>query len=233
MEEAYLRELVHFNQCELVFSLKIEPEWFGKSIQEEIRSVRQATDTVQSLVDHTSNKIIKLLKDVTEQEIEAKSVNVSLTIKDQNVIGDTPCKLLIAGDSKHLVLKVLDQHWKVVLNAPLVQLLILPFVFYVDYSTRAKKFKTLFTIKELCEFAWYRSLDKQTWSEVGKDFFYKPAKGDLNSYLKLRCVPKNKTDTGPVVEVVSETPVIEMPALPRCPFEDRQKHTKSYLSRDK
>lgn len=233
MEEAFLRELVHFNQCELVFLLKIEPGRFGKSIQEEIRSVRQATDTVQSLLDHTSNKILKLIKDVTEKEIEAESVNISLRIKDQKVIGDTPCKLLVGGDSKHLVLQVFDQHLKVVLNAPLVQILILPFVFYVDYSTRARKFKTLFTIKELCEFVWYRSLDKQNWLEVGKDFFYKPVKGDLNSYLKLKCVPKNKTDTGPVVEVVSETPVIEMPPLPHCPFEDRQKHTRSYLSRDK
>ncbi|KAK4879322.1 hypothetical protein RN001_007468 [Aquatica leii] len=227
MEKAHLRKLRHSNQCELVFPLRILNENLEVIVEAEIRAVRSCTDVIESLLAHTERKVTKILRTRNIQNI---NVQTSLTVNDINVKGDINCKDFIDNPKKNIVFSIINQQFEVVLNAPLIQELALPKTIHVNYEFQPIKCKSIYTDKDLCDFIWYSSLDGQSWVEIGNKFKYKPTINDLNKYLKLKCVPKNRDEEGPPFVVVSQSTVLEMSQVPVCPFDDRHTYTKTFLT---
>lgn len=226
MERAYFRELKYSNQCELVFPLKITNEKSETIIDQEIQSVRQRTDNIHSLLEHTVNKIKKILEQAKNINLE---INISLTQNGKDILGTTPCATVIST-YKDVMFTICKQTFKLIMNAPLVQSATLPVILYVNYSVQPIRFKTLNAEKNLSEYSWYTSPDKLTWTKVGSTYKYMPTENDINKFLKFQCIPKNSNAEGPVFEIISDMPTEEMGALPKCPFEKRHEHTKTKLS---
>ncbi|KAF2895426.1 hypothetical protein ILUMI_10748 [Ignelater luminosus] len=226
MGRAYFRELKYSNQCELVFPLKITNDKSETIIEQEIRSVRQRTDNIHSLLEHTVNKIKKILEQTQNATIE---INISLTQNGNDIPGNTPCATVIST-YKDVVFTICKQTFKLIMNAPLVQSATLPVILYINYPVQPIRFKTLNAEKDLSEFSWYTSSDKLTWTKVGTTYKYTPTANDLDKFLKFQCIAKNCSAEGPVFEIISDMPIEEMGALPKCPFEKRHEHTQTRLS---
>ncbi|XP_976374.3 2',5'-phosphodiesterase 12 [Tribolium castaneum] len=232
---AYLREFEAKNQCELLFDLTVELPKIGV-LQEEVRAVRRITDTVESLLQHIINKLelsIKKLKKQAQIEHEDEvQVNISL----KNALTEKPIKPkmvlknLINARMSNVEFQIFDQRYVVVINAPLVRDMKLPQVLYANYEVQPSQLFILFGEKSSSKFTWLKSRDKSTWVQVANTFRYKPSEEDVGHYLKLICVPCCSVLTGPAVEVVSDSRVVEMGELPTCPFEKRHEFTTTQLA---
>lgn len=229
---AYIRALQATNQCELTFHFK--DTIHGTALNEEIKAVRQITDTVASLLLHTQNKLIKLskVKSVNaEGETEEVVTKVPMRLEENNVqIDDEVVLKDIIETGKVDTFYVLQQRFSVEVNAPLVQLAVLPTVFYAKAIVQPIKFRYLYTSRTISIYEWYKSLDKKNWEKVGDKFTYKIKASDINYYIKFRCVPKSVHCSGPPYEVISESTVKALPGLPKCPFEERHKQTPKKLT---
>lgn len=230
---AYFRALDATNQCELTFTLNLPG--INTNVT-EVKAVRQITDTVDSLLTHIQKKVKKLIQmknnptlSNNDNDQHHMPIPVVLTENGQDINGDVICKTLIQTH-KYLEFTILHQIFRVIVNAPLVQLITLPVVIYADCMIQPTRCKTVYTRRDLSTCEWYKSTDFNTWIKVGSNFTYKTKKTDLNCYLKFHFLPRNKHVEGPMYEITSETTVQALPPLPDCPFETRQKYTKTKLT---
>lgn len=230
LPSAYLRKLHFTHQCELVFHLNDTVD--GVSINEEIKVLRQVTDTVGSMLQHIKNKLKKMVRSSFGHKLneEDETIDISLWSDDNkrkiedNVVLD---KLFL---NKVYIFCILRQKFMVLVNTPLVQIATLPSVMFTKSAIQPTKLKTLYSDKKYCIYEWYRSIDKENWEKVGGKFMYCSKATDLDHYLKFRCVPKSRNSSGTAYEVVSESTVKALPDVPKCPFEDRHKHTPTKLT---
>ena len=226
---AYLREFATTNQCELMFALNLHVEGVGL-LQEEVRAVRQVTDTVESLLQHIVNKIRKSVKNLKENAAENSDSDLKVPISltngfTENIRGKTVLKNLINSNIGAIRFQIFDQSYFVVINAPLVKEIKLPLILYAHFTVQASKLFCLFTDHSSSQFSWFKSKDKENWTQVATTSKYKIKHDDIDHYLKLVCVPCNSVLTGPSAEAISENKVELIGDLPTCPFEERHKFT--------
>ncbi|KAF5270457.1 hypothetical protein FQA39_LY08335 [Lamprigera yunnana] len=226
MGKAYLRELKHRNQCELVFKLKLVHTKSRVLINEEIHCHRPCTDVIKSLLVQTERKIVNILKMKKISDIIAVA---SLTVNGVDVKGDVKCKEFMDTPKKNIIFTIAKQSFEVIINAPLVKELLLPKVIFVNHLHEPIKFRCIYATKHLSEFIWYSSSDKVLWTIVQKSFEYKPTMHKLGKYLKLKCIPKNSEAEGPTFAVICETPVAEISLPAKCPFNERHLYTNTWL----
>ncbi|RZC38018.1 hypothetical protein BDFB_005507 [Asbolus verrucosus] len=239
-EIAYLREFVSIKQCELMFPLKVQLDNVGL-LQEEVRAVRQATDTVGSLLQHIVNKINKSIKKLkTKQntcENEESEVEIKLALKNGQTQKPLKSKMvlknLITSNMKDVEFSIFNQRYTVLINAPFVKEIKLPVILYSNFSVQASRCHVLFAENNASKFSWYKSKDKENWTKVADSYRYKTVDDDVGHYLKLICVPCNNVLKGPPAEVISENKVEKIGDLPSCPFEKRHKYTSQKLDDDK
>ncbi|KAJ8983340.1 hypothetical protein NQ317_003145 [Molorchus minor] len=226
---AYFRDFENGDQCELQFLINTDIPGIGL-VKEEIKSVRRRTDTISSLIQHTKNKLQLLLNNKTENK-ENREVEIVVSLKR----GDKPCKddLVLKNfieslvNTPNVILKVFDQEYKVIRNAPQVRQLQLPPILYANFSIQPNKFRR----EKSVAIFWYKSKDKITWDCIGKEFTQLLTEDHLNHYIKLVCVPGHSGLKGPKAEVISESVVELVGDLPVCPFEKRHQYTRTKLSR--
>lgn len=227
---AYLRSLHLTNQCELTFHLCDTIN--GIDLNEEIKALRTITDTVGSLLQHIKNKLNKLIK--TKKNTETYTpVEIPLRLEYQNKVleSDEVLQDIIKHNTVH-VFHILNERFKVIVNAPLIQVAVLPAVLFRKSIVQPVQFEGLLTAKHVCEHEWYSSVDKEVWVKVGDKYTYKIRDEDVGRYLKFRCIPKSfKGVVGPAYEVVSEGVVLTVPPVPKkCPFHARHQYTPTKLT---
>ncbi|KAJ8972792.1 hypothetical protein NQ314_000028 [Rhamnusium bicolor] len=234
---AYFRELNHSDQCELHFFINTEVPIFG-IVKEEIKAVRQRTDTVSSLRQHIKNKLQKIFqekfdfKDTDKEYQQANDIIVSLKRGNKNIKNTLVLKNFINAleEDGNVIFQVFDQKFTVLLNAPLVKQMQLPQILYANFTIQPIKFHAIFTNNNDSLFYWHKSTNKVTWEQVGKGFKYLIKEEDVDHYLKLVCIPLNIMKVkGPTGEVISQNKVEMMGTLPACPFEKRHEFTKKKL----
>jgi 2',5'-phosphodiesterase len=235
-ETAYLRELTATKQCELMFALKVDIESLG-TLQEEVRAVRQLTDTVESLLQHIMNKIKHSIKVMKEQrsDCENKEVKINITLKKSSSRKHINPKMVLhdlINSTRNMEFQVFTQRFFVVVNAPLVKEMKLPLILYCNYSVQPIRLSMLFAENSVCQYSWYKSEDKLNWTKVANTYKYTIDDADIGHYLKLVCVPCNSILTGPPAEIVSENKVERMGTLPTCPFEERHRFTTEKLDKN-
>lgn len=233
---AYLRSLDRTNQCDLTFWLTITHRKYG-SLNEEIKSVRQITDNVESLLTHTKNKIIKLFQDkedvcVFPEEL-AVEMNISLTRNEQDFEASMICKELFLYKNK-IKFNIFGITYRIIVNAPLVFQLTIPKFIFVSTCIKPVRLKGIHLYRGLCKYKWSRSKDLQNWTDVFYEESYDITEEDLNCYLKLTLTPYSKDRTpGEVVEVVSENTVDVLPEIPEnnMYIDYRNQYTEHKLTR--
>lgn len=236
---AYFRELTHTHQFELIFNIDTEIPKLG-AFKEEMKAVRGITDNVGSLLQHTKNKILKILKDSHQSNENINDIlndnyqiPVSLKTNKKHVKNNMD---LIALHKNLLrehfyILEVFNQSYIILPNAPLIKQVKLPPVLYTNSCIQPIKFSAIFTENQKSLFIWYKSKDKVDWTEVGKGYYYKTSQSDIGFYLKLFCKPINKMGIwGPPADCLSDVTVQKMGSIPLCPFENRQKFTRNKLT---
>lgn len=242
---AYLREFLDNTQCELNFYLKVEIEnetTRGFLFEEEIKAVRQSTDTVGSLLQHLANKINKSVKTKNEQggnantdETQNLQIYISLKKTSTNKKVDDNMVLinLIKAKLSDLELTVFNEKYKVEINSPLVKDIQLPQALFANFSVQPSKLHMIFTEHFANEFSWYISKDKENWVHKADTYRYDITEQDIGYYLKLRCVPGNLIGKGPPAEAISENTIEHIGNIPSCPFELRHKYTMQKAVKDK
>ncbi|KAF5285475.1 hypothetical protein FQR65_LT13238 [Abscondita terminalis] len=227
MGKAYLRPLNETGQFQISFQYSNS----SSRINRQFNFCRQLDETVSSFLNRVTTNVEKVLnKKKTKQKLEATtssevSVDVKLLENKVPVSLERTCRdVFIQNTSNELVLFVLDNEYLIILNSPWVNSITLPKSIMANFPVYPAKFEADLTDKSLSEFNWFKSENKQDWSLVGKEFIYTPINEDINSYLKLTCLPKNNKTVGPLVEVVSDVKIEASPGY--CPFETRHQFTK-------
>lgn len=221
---AYFREYPS-GQCELVFDLKKNFQ-FGV-LDQEVVAKRQASDNVESLLNHIVNKIKKSIKDIKEDA----DIEIDISLKDavrNNNIKPTTILTNLARTAINLEFSFFKQRFLVLINVPFVKEIKLPELIYSNYDVSPSKFIVLFADRSKCQFSWFKSTNKNDWESLpARQSRYRVVEDDIGCYLMLKCVPCNDTMTGQEVEVVSANVVEKMRDIPNCPFEERHKHIDS------
>lgn len=224
MLKAYFRHKDR-DQCELCFKLKYKNDVVN--LNEDICAVRQATDSVFSLLYHIQNKINKTLQIQCEDKDIYLDIPICLKRNAKPVKPETILASLLQVRGELLVFELFDQFYHVIPNAPLIKYAKLPPVLYTNCSIAPVKFSTVNTDRSSSQYRWYKSMNQKNWTKVGDHFRYKTQLEDIGYYLKLVCIPKNCwNQKGPVCELISEKVVQAMLDLPECPFEKRHQYTK-------
>lgn len=232
MDKAYLR---HSNGTfDITFHLassefKVNRRFnFTRKLEEPISSF---LSRINANVEKVVNKKIKKKK--TDTQLENTEYKVSACLLQNNTVidDDTLCGNVFQEDGNDTILKVLDKNYLVVINAPYINAITLPNSILANFPVYPGKFEAVYTIKELCEFVWFVSKNKETWRKVGTGFMYSPINTDINCYLKLMCTPKNEKTEGPIVEIIADVAVDASPG--ECPFEHRHMFTREKCNNSK
>lgn len=137
-------------------------------------------------------------------------------------------------DEREILLKVLDDDFRIDLNSPTVLAVSLPQSILAGFFVYPSKLEMVFTDKERSEFQWYRgkmpksnNAQQIEWIPAGTGYSYMAKPEDVGHHLKFSCVPKNELKAGPLAEVISGTQVQAGPG--QCPFEVRHLFTQNKL----
>ncbi|XP_053973801.1 2',5'-phosphodiesterase 12 [Hylaeus volcanicus] len=179
-----------------------------KKLNKRMKIKRKDTEVVDDIMSTLNNKTIKLIKD------------------DSTLDGELPCKSILE-DASNIKLVLFGTEYVLKQNVPFVTAINLPTSILIGFPTYPSKFQSVYVDKLKSTFNWYRK-EKDKWIHVGEGYLYVPDASNIGHKLKITCVPRNDTQVGPIIEVVSLNPVEAGPGP--CPFEDRHAFTRSKLS---
>lgn len=171
---------------------------------------------------------------VKEDYVESGDIAL---LRNEDVIDlDVPCQTLFENPSQ-ITLRVFGTPYKIKVNVPWITSMGLPGSILAGFPVYPADFEAVHTDKTISQFIWYRNCSKATtasqvyqnaWEEVGKGYLYTPTVSDIDCRLKLRCVPANQEQTGPIMEAESPNTVEAGPG--QCPFETRHVFTREKLT---
>lgn len=225
MDKAYLRHAMDNDTFQLTFQY-VNPDL---KVNRQFNFCRQLAEPVRSFLERVNANVEKIVlkrnkkKKTNPDDSELPTINASLVLNNAEVNGDIRCKDVFNPDN-HVILKVLNHEYSVIVNSPWIENLTLPNSILANFPVYPSKFEAVYTDKKLSEFIWFKSKDKKEWFQTGKGFVYIPSNEDINQYLKLNCIPKNEHNEGPLVEIVSEVKAQASPG--ECPFDLRHEYTK-------
>ncbi|XP_070815084.1 2',5'-phosphodiesterase 12 [Chaetodon trifascialis] len=134
------------------------------------------------------------------------------------------------------VLQVGDVKFSVQVNAPTFTTAELPVSLLAGFPV-CPSLKVEFGNLQDCEFRWFKESapksspeaagedpgQDDSWTEVGRERVYVPSNQDIGCRLKLRCMPKDGSRSGPAKELVSVVAVEAGPGV--CTFDNRHAYT--------
>lgn len=227
MDKAYLR---HSNGT---FDISFHLIHSGFNVDRRFNFSRKLDEPVSSFLTRVNANVEKVVNkkkkkkknEYSVMESEEHKVTASL-LQENSVINDEVlCETVFKDNNKNVYLRVLDKDYLIIINAPYINTISLPNSILANFPVYPSKFEAVFAKKSLCEFIWYVSNNKKSWNKAGEGFIYIPSNADINSHLKLTCIPKNEVSEGPIVEVIADVAVDASPG--ECPFEYRHMFTKN------
>ncbi|KAF5270458.1 hypothetical protein FQA39_LY08336 [Lamprigera yunnana] len=225
MDKAYLRKIKDTDQFEISFHYSDSTT----SINRQFNFCRNLNETIAAFLNRITINVEKVLnkkkaKKKSNTDLQNIVVNVQLLENTELVNGERTCKeLFVENVANELILSVLNKEYAIVINSPWINTLQLPKSIMANFPVYPSKFEADLIDKNLSEFMWFKSNNKNDWILVGSKFIYIPNNSDVQDYLKITCLPRNENAVGPIVEVISDIPVEASPGY--CPFETRHKFT--------
>lgn len=256
MNVVYFRQLPGEDQCAICFHLaseryRIDKVFnFSRNLTENIdASLERMRTNIEKEVKKKTNKKKKNKIAPVEESAEAGSSKddqelpkVSVRFFDeerkQDVQNMAISELLTKiRDEERILLKILDDDFRIDFNSPVVQSLNLPQSILAGFYVYPSKLELLFADRRQSEFQWYRgkmpksnNAQQIEWSPVGSGFSYMAKPDDVGCHLKVVCVPKNSVKAGPPTEIISSCEVQAGPG--QCPFDIRHLFTQKKLTND-
>lgn len=228
MDKAYYRQKDNEH-----FQFNFEYNNTELNVNRQFNFSRQLTETVGTFLNRININVEKaLIKKIkrkkkknienADNEIIEPEISSNILLDNSEVNSEILCKDLFKLQNK-LILKVLEKSYIVVINSPWIDGAALPDAILARFPVYPSRFESVNTDKKLSEFIWFKSKDKIDWTRIGEGFIHMPANEDIDTYLKLHCIPRNEHTEGPTVELVSDITVQADPGY--CPFETRHKFT--------
>ena len=201
--------------------------------------LKRLDSNLSSVIDKKKRKKAKKSKEPIEESIKIDNVQagmISLKRKNNKIELDVLCKTLLENPSD-VTLHVFGTPYQLKVNVPWVTNMGLPDSILAGFPTYPSEFEAMNVDKNKSVFTWYRNFTEKSlnlahyetaWEEISNGFLYTPTTEDINATLKLRCVPMNEDQTGPMIETESTAKVEAGPGA--CPFEVRHAFTQDKLS---
>ncbi|XP_034187530.1 2',5'-phosphodiesterase 12 [Osmia lignaria lignaria] len=201
---------------------------FHRSVDEPINNFLQRIDmNIKSYIIKKSKRKNKKAVNLEANVMDnIKENNIKFMLNDCVLNGSLTCQTILENSSE-IKLIIFGEEYIVKHNVPFVTKMELPLSILIDFPIYPSKFETMNVNKSLSTFNWYKHENNQ-WVHVGEGFLYTPNKSDLGCKLKVTCIPRNTTQIGPTIEIVSSDIVQPGPGL--CPFDTRHAFTKNKLS---
>lgn len=222
MDKAYLRHGIENSETfELTFhytnpDLKVDRQFnFSRRLSEPVSSFLER-------VNANVEKVLKKKRKKINDEQYPEQIGASLIVNNAKIDGEIECGAAFKPEND-VILKVLENQYKIIINAPWIESIALPKSILANFPVYPSKFESIYTNKKLSVFTWYKSDNKSAWIEAANGFIYMPRNEDINLFLKLTCIPKNEANEGPAIEVVSDIAVQASPG--ECPFDLRHRFT--------
>ncbi|XP_045511481.1 2',5'-phosphodiesterase 12 [Colias croceus] len=236
INKCYFRHIEHEDKVDIAFLFNV------KNTLRQFNLSRKSSEGVQSLCTRIGTNVQKVVNKKVKKKAQSEESNIPVQILDekQNAVPDmyTCIQLFQLGPLK---IKISDQFYDLVFNAPWVINFNLPKCILVGFPVYPENLETKYADKSISIFNWYRAKDVNengnpimenhiNWEFVANTFYYTPTLKDIGMKLKLECIPKNINTTGPSVEVISKSCVEAGPGP--CPFETRHLFTKNKLKNE-
>ncbi|XP_058824214.1 2',5'-phosphodiesterase 12-like [Topomyia yanbarensis] len=256
MNIAYFRQLPNEEQCSISFHLvneryKINKVFnFCRNVTENIdASAERMRANIEKELKKRTNKKRKanvgtaseeLVKTDPVPEMSSSVSEVSVRFFDmekEQDVKDMPFSELIEKIQveRHILLKVLDDDFRITLNSPSVQTISLPQSILAGFYVYPSKLELIFADKDQSDFQWFRGRMPKSnnaqlieWEMVATGYSYLVSPADVGHHLKFVCIPKTSQEVGTLSEVISATEVQAGPG--QCPFEVRHLFTQSKLA---
>lgn len=194
-EKCYFRFIQKEETVDITFLMKI------KDSHRQFNFSRKPSENLQNLFARIGTNVQKAIKKAYKKkapeqssEMEIKLVNVHEGINDQSSCID----LFHIKEPVHL--KIGDQVFRAVFNAPWVVSLNLPQSILAGFPVYPEHFTVQYAEKEKSQFNWYKGLAKNDkgneisefhiqWELVGEKYSYTPTAQDIGNKLKIECIP--------------------------------------------
>ncbi|KAK2582431.1 hypothetical protein KPH14_004741 [Odynerus spinipes] len=223
------------------FTFMLRFEYPTLNVDRQFNFSRRVNESVDIFLNRIEQNITKSLihkkkkkkkVDSTSEEIVNSNAkkNVFLYKQDIEINGDTICDMILENVDD-LKLLVFDKTFVIKKNMPIVNSIALPSSILCGFPSYPAKFEAMYTEKHLSTFNWYKKHKhnrKNQWTHIGDGYLYVPNVSDIEHNLKITCIPKNETHSGPFIEVESKA-VVEAGPGP-CPCDTRQMFTKNKLT---
>ncbi|KAK6619211.1 hypothetical protein RUM44_003593 [Polyplax serrata] len=209
------------------------------NINKELFFERRMSESIDMFLERLNNKVENIFKkklkkkgrqqdDVSQPSETVK--HTQLILNGRLVPKDTVFReLLCEGDTSDLKLRIEDIDYTILFNYPLVSNMALPEQLRVGCPVSPSKLTGHCINIEESEFKWFKTQNNK-WIECGRGYAYMPQECDVDCFLKLECIPKNDTRTGPKSEVVSKSVVNSFQFGSEINI--RQEHTKIGTQKD-
>ncbi|XP_049869288.1 2',5'-phosphodiesterase 12 [Pectinophora gossypiella] len=235
LEKCYFRHIQEEDKIDITFLFKV------KDSMRQFNFSRKPTENLLTLFTRISTNVQKAVNKANKKKKKEDDLKIEVNfydVKNNPIPEQATCQELFSYEGP-LKLKVYDQEYEAIFNAPWIVSINLPQSILAGFPIYPENFCTYYTEKQTTIFNWYRGLPVNEngnvisdchikWDLVGNGFTYIPTAQDIGMKLKLECIPGNKTATGPAVEIISKNKVEAGPG--KCPFESRHMFTKSKLS---
>ncbi|XP_062541098.1 2',5'-phosphodiesterase 12 [Armigeres subalbatus] len=249
MNVAYFRQLPNEEQCAICFHLSSE----RYRIDKVFNFSRNVTENIDASLERMRTNIEKEVKKKYNRKKKSKTEtgsaqemqdvpNVSVRlfdVKNGKDVGNIAISDLLnkIQDEENILLKIMDDDFRIDFNSPVVQAIHLPQSILAGFYVYPSKLELLFAELGQSEFQWYRgempkSNNNQQieWTLVGSGFSYMAKLEDVGCHLKAVCTPGNPIKVGPSAEIISSCVVQAGPG--QCPFEIRHLFTQNKLAND-
>ncbi|XP_026298460.1 2',5'-phosphodiesterase 12 [Apis mellifera] len=203
------------------------------NVDRQFNFQRQVDESINYFIQRIHKNISSyLLKIIYKKRKKNNEISIKLDeneikfIKNHSILnGDLTCKSILEN-STDIKLVIFDTEYILKQNVPYISKIEIPIYLLVGFPIYPSKFEGTNINKVNSVFIWYVKKNKQ-WIHVGEGFFYVPTISDIGCQLKISCIPKNNTECGPSIEIISNSIVQIGPNL--CPFDVRHAFTKNKL----
>nr|CAH7722308.1 unnamed protein product [Callosobruchus chinensis] len=223
MDKAYLR---HLNEESFDFTFKYVNEELR--VNRQFNMSRKLTETVETFLQRVSINLEKVINKKNKKSKDTNKpppvLNVTLNLNNDEVNKSKLCKEIFE-EGNQISFKINETTYEVLVNSPWIYALALPACMMAGFPIYPCKYDAIFTDKDMSEFSWSKSKDKQLWEHIGEGYIFNPTTDDIGYYIKLSCLPKNERLVGPVAEAISTCVVEAGPG--ECPFERRHSFTQA------
>lgn len=198
LNKCYFRHIQNETEdkIDISFLLKVE-----NSVR-QFNFSRNPTESLETLAARISINVQKAIKKVNKKKGNTEQSNIEVyffNATDNPVPQKTLCQDLFHV-AEPLKLKIYDQFYEAVFNAPWVVSINLPQSILAGFPVYPAHFVTHFVDKKKTTFNWYRgaALNENgkeisdihiIWELVGTGPSYTPSNQDIGKKLKLECIP--------------------------------------------